>query len=242
MEQAKELAEKGSNDKALTLLDSIDHVYPKAVETRSETRMLRPLWLEQYTARQLSVNDSLMTANQIEGEQLRSQLRYVTNAIEGYYVATGNESVDVRNSGGLHSRVSPDFHFYLTASSPGSVAMTAVALESDGESIVSEQVPYDGERNTRNSSCETITFTEAQSAPLAEFVNQHAKSPITIRFIGSNGRTHTMTLSDTQKNAMLTCYGLTMAANADKRYRLEKERLTRQLEIARNQIANVADR
>ena len=75
---------------------------------------------------------------------------------------------------------------------------------------------------------------------MGEFVARHANDPIKIIFIGESGRNAYMDLNDIQKKAILSTFGLIDAVNADRYYRLEKDRLTRQVEIARKQLANVA--
>jgi len=242
LSQAKQNFESGDYRQSLLLLDSIDHAYPKAIDSRKEVRMLRPQALERLSAKELSAIDSLQVANSIIGDSLNRLLEFVHNPVEGYYIARGTRGTDIRAVGGIHGRVSPDYHFYLIASCPVSTSMVAVGLEADGESVRSAVVAFDGERNTRNSACETITFTEAESAPLAEFIENHTTSPISIIFYGSGGKNHRMDLNPTQRDAIRTIYGLVSTANKDKLYRAEKERLQRQLEIARMQLANVSDK
>lgn len=242
LSQAKQNFESGDYQQSLLLLDSIDHAYPKAIDARKEARMLRPQALERLSAEELSAIDSLQVANSIIGDSLNRMLEFVHNLVEGYYVARDTRGTDVRATGGIHSRVSPDFHFYMIASCPAGISMVAVGLESDGESVRSSSVAFDGERNTRDSACETITFTEAESAPLAEFVENHTTSPISIVFYGSGGKNHRMDLKTAQRDAIRAAYGLVSAANKDKLYRAEKERLQCQLEIARMQLANVSDK
>lgn len=239
--QAKQFFSVGNDSMSLVMLDSLDHSAAKAINQRKEARLLRPQVVERMAMTRLSEADSMMVVNQIKGEHLRNELEFVSGTgVEGYYVGRGTRSVDVRSVAGLHSRVSPDYHFYLIASSPQPIGSVSVELISGNESVRSVPVGFDGERNTRNSACETITFTEAESHPIGEFVARHANDPIKIIFIGESGRNASMDLNDIQKKAILSTFGLIDAVNADRYYRLEKDRLTRQVEIARKQLANVA--
>lgn len=229
-------------DHAILLLDSIDNAYPKAVETRREVRMLRPQIIEQQSARELSKMDSLMVVNSIKGDSLKSCFTFVSNPVEGYYVSKSTGAADVNKVAGLHTRISPDYHFYMMASCPQAIKSISVAVSADGVSVSSPSIAFDGERNARHGKCEIITFTEAETAPIAKFISDHGKSPITITFNGESGKSYSMILGQTQKDALVGAYGLIMAVNSDKTYRLEKERLQRQLEIARRKLAEVADK
>lgn len=242
-DEAFQLFETGDYARSLTLLDSIDHTYAQAFEARKQARLLRPQVVERKAKSELSLADSLMVVNQIRGEELRKRLEFVSGTgVEGYYVAAGTRNVDVRSVPGLHCRVSPDYHFYIIASSPSEVDLVAVQLKADGQEVTSSIIAFDGERNSRDSACETLTFTEAESQPLAAFVEAHPDSPISLMFIGENGRTVSMPLSDSQRSAILETHGFVSAINADRHYRLEKERLEKQIDIARDQLSTVASK
>lgn len=231
----------GDDSMALVMLDSLDHSLPDAIDQRKEARLLRPQAVERFAMSRMSMADSLLVVNQIRGEQLRAGLEFVSGTgVEGYFVGRGTRGVDVRATAGLHSRLSPDYHFYLIASSPQAVGSVAIELQSGDDRVTSATVNYDGERNTRNSACESITFTEAESYPIGEFVARHENDPIEISFIGSGGRRSSMALSPGQRKALLSAFQMIEAVNADRHYRLEKDRLQRQVDIARKQLANVA--
>lgn len=242
LSQSKADFEAGKYDNALLLLDSIDHGHPKAVNTRRDARLLRPQVLERQSASQLSMLDSLLVVNSIKGDSLKSCFTFVSNPVEGYYVAKETGNADVNTTAGLHSRISQDYHLYMVASCPQPVKSVSITATADGESVSTPIVAFDGERNSRNGKCEMITFTEAESAPIAQFIGNHRLSPVSITFNGENGKTYSMTLSQSQKNALSYAYDLIMAINADKTYRLETDRMRRQLEIARQQLANVSDK
>lgn len=142
----------------------------------------------------------------------------------------------------MHGRISPAFKFYLTASAPTPIKTIAFRLEADGESITSSEIPYDGERNNRSGKCETLTFTEAESAPVGEFLLKHSNSPISIIYKGENGTEKHLAMPDAQRDALITEFLFAKSVIQDKYLRIEKERLAKQLEIARMQIARTQSR
>lgn len=240
LSESRECFETGRYEEALRLLDSIDRSLPGAVKTRKEASQFRPEVLERHTARQLSLTDSLMTVNSILGDSLRSLLEYVSNPIEGYYAVKGEGATNVRDKAGLHCRVSADYHFYIVATSAGGRNATAVQLSAGGKSVRSNDVPYDGERNCRTGAGMSITFTEAESAPLADFIEEIAAPGNTVEmaFLDNGRPVSTLTLTPEQLRSAAIISGFSRAVRNDKKYRIEKQRLQSQLEIARQQIAN----
>lgn len=237
LSEARGLFDSGKYEPAMTLLDSIDSAYSRAIKTRTEAKLLRPQVIERLSAKQLSVTDSLLVVNALVGDSLRRLVRFEKNPVEGYYVASSSGSVNPRTAAGLYPRLSPDFRFYLICSCPEKIASEAVAFESEGETVTSAEVAYDGERNDRTPTCETITFTESESEPLLAFLMRHKSDPVTVRFIGANGKNHAAILSEQQRDQLLTVYGLATSVRTDKYLRLEKERLQNCLSLSRQQIA-----
>lgn len=229
--------ETASYETASIILNSIDSIYPQAFETRKEVSKLRPQIMERWTAKKLSETDSLLVENQILGNELRNKLSYVKNPLEGYYVATSMGNINVRQTPGLHGRISPAFKFYLTSSCPVKIGSTSIRLEADNESTSSAVIAFDGERNNRSGKCETITFTEAESAPLAEFVTKHTDSHIQIVFVSDNIKEHKINMTEENKLALITGYKYAQSVIRDKQLQIEKARLEKQLELSRQQIA-----
>lgn len=240
LNESRENFESGHYDAALLLLDSIDRSLPEAVKTRKAVSQFRPEVLERHTARQLSLTDSLMAVNAILGDSLRDMVEYVSNPIEGYYVVKGESTTTVRKNAGLHCRMSADFHYYIVATSADSRNATAVQLTCGGESVRSGEVPYDGERNSQTGTGVSITFTEAESEPLAEFIKKHSSDGrvVELTFINGDMQSGALTLSPEQVRSTSIICDLSRAIRNDKTYRIEKQRLQRQLEIVRQQIAN----
>ncbi len=241
LSESRECYETGRYEEALQLLDSIDRSLPEAVKTRKDASQFRPEVLERHTARRLSLTDSLMTVNSILGDSLRNLVEYVSNPLEGYYAVKGEGVTNVRDKAGMHCRVSADYHFYIVATSGSGHNATAVQLTSGGKSVRSNDVPYDGERNCRTGAGVSITFTEAESAPLADFIEENAPAGnnVEMTFLDNVQPVSTLTLTPEQMRSAAIISGFSRAVRNDKKYRIEKQRLQRQLEIARQQIANV---
>lgn len=237
LERAEALAGQQRYAEAVSVIDSIDSLYVGAVNVRREAMHLRPEIMMRYLDHEQSVTDSLLAVNTIAGDSLRKLVEFVQNPLEGYYVGAveKNASHDVRTVPGLHARVSPQFSFYMVASSDRPVKSTSVGLRAAGEEATTREVPYDSERNDRSGRCETITFTEAECDTLAQFLLKHEMQPMTIVVYGD--REYSMPLSDSQRESILTLYRWVKAIQNDKLLRIEKEKISRQTEVARNQAA-----
>lgn len=235
--QAKNYFDLGQYESASALLSEIDSLYPKAVGTRRKASLLRPELKERWTAAQLSEIDSLLAVNTIIGDSLRNLMTFVENPLEGYFVAKEIGKTEPRTEAGLHGRISPGFKFYITSSSPNPIKSTSVRLSANGESVETPTIPFDGERNNRSGKCETITFTEAESAPLGDFILRHNQETIGLTFIGENGQEQHLELPSIQKRSIATEYRYAKTVIRDKFLRLEKERLSKQLYLSRQQIA-----
>lgn len=229
--------ESGRYGEALSLLDSIDRTLPEAVVVRGEVVRFRQEVLERLSASELSKTDSLLAVNSLAGDSLRKLIEYVGNPVEGYYVVTGETGVRVRDVAGVHCRMSPDYRFYIIATSNSYAVSSAVTLEADEEMIRSADIQFDGERNTRTNAGISITFTESESAPIADFITRHSKTPLVLSFYNGGVKTCSLTVPDRQAEAVQILYALSSSISRDKFLRLEKERLQRQLMLARQQIA-----
>lgn len=234
LQQAEACGKEGKYQEALNLLDSIDHAYPTEVDVRRRGMGLRPRMVEQLTNLQLQTADSIAAVSTYKLDSLSKGLKMVNNAVENYYVAA-SEGAGSSTSPGLHPRVAADGRFYIIAASPRSVGATSVTVTATGESATTSTVGYDGERNDRSSGTDVITFIEAECDEVGCFISQHRNEPITATFNGNS--TATLTLSEAQRNAIANLYETASLIRERKKQELEKQRLTRLLDVARSQIA-----
>ncbi len=232
-EQSKEKYISGDYEQALQILDSIDSVCVEIIDVRREVTKFRPQVMEKCLEKQLIQIDKKLDSISVIGLSARELMVDATNPVERYYVAkvTGNE--DVRRIPGLHARVSPQFTFYVTSSSDRKVKSTSVGLSSGVGNVRTSEVNYDGERNDRSGRCETITFTESECDTLGHFVMNHEAEPLILTFYGES--TYSIPLSSKQKQAIVDAYSWVKAIRVSKQLVLQKDRLQRQLEVARSQ-------
>jgi len=220
---------------AITLLDSIDHAFPAAVDVRRDAMQLRPRVMEKLTIRQLEMADSVAAVDTWRLDSLSKYTRKVTNPIENYLVSSAEGHVNVSTTPGLHARMAPDGRFYLVASSPQHIGMTSLSLSSGGETVHSPSVSFDGERNDRSGALDVITYIEGECQEMGDFLLRHRNEPVTVSYIGT--KTVSKPLSVAQLNSAATMFETAQLVRRRRTQELEKKRLERLLDAIRGQIA-----
>lgn len=236
--QSLELRKQGNYEGAIELLDSIDRAYPSAIDVRRKVTALRPLLMEQVTNRQLEIADSISALSSWRLDSMKKYNQPVSNVIENYFVPAAEGKINVAAVPGLHARMSPDGRFYIVATAPGHIGMTSVTVTSGSESASSPVISYDGERSDRSGANDVITFVEAECDGLGNFIMHHRDSPVSVTYSGKTSRTEL--LSANQKEGVALLYETASLVRECKKQEIEKQRLTRVLEVVRSQIARTA--
>lgn len=221
---------------AITLTDSIKSAYPAEIDVRRQALHLATRATEGLTVQKLQEADSLVAVLGVRGDSLQRLVKFVKNPIEGYYTGASTDPESVGAVNGLQARISPDGDFYIISSLKGKPAKsTSVTVSCNGESASTASVPHDGERNDRSMGAEIITFMGAECDSLGRFINKHRATPMTLTFNGSSS--HSMPLPAIQASEIATLYDYATTLRQAKLASIEKERLTRMLDIARSQAA-----
>ena len=172
----------------------------------------------------------------VKGDSLQKLIRYVKNPIEGYYVGINAKDGGIVGSNGLQARLNPDGSFYLISSLKARpVKSTSVTVTCNEASASTSAIPHDGERNDRSMGAEIITYIGAECDSLGHFIMLHRSQPMTLTFNGSS--TYSMPLPQSQIQEIATLYEYSTIMRQAKVAALEKEKLTRALDIARAQAA-----
>lgn len=221
---------------ALALTDSIKSAYPGEIDVRRQALHLATRATEGLTVQRLQEADSLAAVLGVRGDSLQRLVKFVQNPIEGYYTGASTNPENIGSVNGLQARISPDGDFYIISSLKGkSVKSTSVSVSCDGQSASTTAVAHDGERNDRSMGAEVITFMGVECDSLGRFINAHRSAPMTLTFNGASS--YSMPLPQAQASEIATLYEYAVTLRQAKLANIEKERLTRALDIARNQAA-----
>lgn len=221
---------------ALGLIDSLKSRFPREIDVRREALHLSALATEGKTLRELELADSLVAQLNIQADSLQQKMKFVSNPIEGYYVAKTANPATFIGSTGLQARMSPDGDFYLMSSLKAkAIKSTSVTVSTATASATTANVAHDGERNDRSMGAEVITFMGAECDSVGHFVSENYASPMTVTFNGTS--TYSQPLSQSQAHEIALVYDYSTLIRRFKIATLEKERLSKALELARSQAA-----
>lgn len=236
LEQATQAVNTGDYQLAVTLTDSLRRAYPQQIELRRKAMHLASRANEGLTLKRLENADSILAATAALGDSLGRLIKKVDNPIEPYFIAASADPSSLRASTSLQGRMSPDGHFYVISSLAGHPVKSTRVSVSDGTSSAStSSVDYDGERNDRSSGAEVITFMGVECDSLGHFVSLHRDSPLTLTFHGTSD--YSVPLPAAQARALATVWDYSSVMRRARIATLEKERLTRALDLARSQAA-----
>ena len=223
--EANTALEAKNYSRALSLADSVRTAYPRAIDQRREAIHISAVANEGLNLRRLESADSLGRL-----------VKFVSNPIEGYYIAAGADPLDTYNTTGIQARLSPERIFYIISTLKGkSVNSTSVSVSDGTTSASTATVAHDGERNDRSRGAEVITFMAPECDSVGRYILEHRTSPLTLTFNGRGSYSVKLPPRTVEQTATLYEYAETLhqAYLAS----VEKERLTRAVDISRSQAA-----
>ncbi len=220
---------------ALSLLDSIDSSCRAATDTRRKVMHLRTAANEGLTVHEIEQTDSLMAVADFQVKQLTSSLQYISNPIEGYYIASGTLA-DVHGTTGLHARLMKDGTFYLISTVAGrGVGHTSVTVSSGGESATTASVRHDGEQNDRSSGTEIVNYSGGDCDTVPKLMLKHPDATFTVTYNGAHP--YSTPLAQSQRDAIVRLYSVVDKRDEHRRLMARKAVLEKRLQIIRSQAA-----
>lgn len=234
--QAKDAFDANRYEYVLELTDSIRHAYPSQIDIRREALHLAARATECVTLKKLEQADSTLAVLTYKSDSLSAFTKKIDNIVGAYYIASSARPDAVGKVNGLHARISPEGDFYIISTLTGSgVKSTSVSVLCNGQTATTSVIEHDGERNDRSMGAEVITFIGSECDSLGRFIEENVGQPITLNFNGVS--TKSMALPESQAQEIATMYSAAKTAREAKIAAIEKERLTRALDIARSQAA-----
>lgn len=240
-EQAQSCNLDGNPAEALLLLDSLQSTYKTETEWQRLAMKLRPTVMINATEMQIRAVDDSISMLEERYNMLLPKMKKVDDPrlVEPYYVDKATFNADFMNGTGIQPRVSEIGQFYFVSSvNPGGLKHTGFSLSCDGESAVAGPVPYDGEMNYRINGSEVITYSPDQSDAAGIFADGHSGKDMMLTFTG--GKAKNIKLNSKQVDAIANCYNFSRAIVDARQLAFERERLNRQLDIARSQAERLA--
>lgn len=238
VEEANTALEAKNYSLAQSLADSVRTAYPRAIDQRREAIHISAVANEGLNLRRLESADSLLAVLGVRADSLGRLVKFVSNPIEGYYIAAGADPLDTYNTTGIQARLSPERIFYIISTLKGkSVNSTSVSVSDGTTSASTATVAHDGERNDRSRGAEVITFMAPECDSVGRYILEHRTAPLTLTFNGQGGASHSVRLPARCVGETATLYEYAVILHQAYLTSVEKERLTRAVDISRSQAA-----
>ncbi len=232
---------------ATTLLDSLQKTFPSELGIQRESMALRPKVIEQTAVVQLQQLDSLDAADTSTLTSLKPALKWIKTPgmIEGYWIDAKAYNPNFMNTTGIEARVNEIGQFYIVSSvnPAGSLKHTSITLKTASGSATTPTVPYDGESNYRIGGGEVITFSPEQSdtigAAALHAVSTNPSVSGTLIFNGAKTN-KSIRLTAAQTAAIANAYRYSSAVIRARDNQVQRQKLNRTIEIARQQAAKAS--
>jgi len=247
LSEASAAFDRNDPNTATVLLDSLQKTYPSDLAIQREAMALRPKVIE-LTANALILQlDSLDNVDKATMTNLKPKLKWVKTPgmIEGYWIDAQSYNPNFMNSTGIEARVNEIGQFYIVSSvnPAGNLKHTSISLKVGNVNATTETVSYDGESNYRIGGGEVITFSPEQSdtigAAAVKAIAESGTCQAVLTFHGLKGN-KSLRLSANQTAGIANAYNYSAAIIRARDNQVERQRLNRTIEIARQQAAKTA--
>lgn len=232
----------GNYAEALVMMDSLDSKFPEATVIRTQSLALRPTAIEGNTLMQIATADSLIAATSQTIDSLSGKFVHIVNPalVENYYAPISANKSSLINTTVVYPRVDEEYNFYIVCSHAGkNIGLYALQLDCNGLTAKTNDIPEGDERSFSTQYGEKAVFSEADAEDLGKLAQSAMNSGGTITFLGRKGNA-TLKLSATDIDAIGSSYAYSQAHKDLTLAKIRREKLERQLQIARNQKANAA--
>ena len=231
----------GNYSRALALMDTLDTRYHDQLDARRAVTALRPQAIEKVTVERIAEADNMIATATAEIENLSPLMKHISgDDLEGYYVVAAAYDPAFINRNGVEPRVNDaDFRFYVVAQSRSKkIGLNQVALNSTSDQVQTSVIPASSERVMSVEGSEMASFLPEEADTLGRWATEHTVNSATL--LGSKSHV-ALKLSQKQAESFATAWRF---ANAKQRLRsalMLREKLDRQLQTARDHIANTAE-
>ena len=235
--QVDSLIAAGQYRQAVVIIDSLNRTYPKEIEIRKGTNLKRSKAFEGLATTQIPVLeariDSLRQA--IDAMEPDFKIMKPSAALPGYGVYKTAAGTDFMAAPTVQARVNTDIHdaadthWTLSVNAGRNIGLQSVSVSlSNGGTYDMKVVSADGQ---------TGTVSPEAATPLAEAITDGATATVTA--MGSNGKA-VFKLSSAQLTAIAQSCRFAGDKAALRAALIDRERVDRMLQIARDQSANAA--
>ncbi|MDE6271213.1 MAG: hypothetical protein K2M12_10240 [Muribaculaceae bacterium] len=236
--EAETLASSGDYEQSIALLDSLDRTYHEQTDARRRALANRATAIEGLTLKKIAPADSLMALSQLRADSLATLFTWVEGpmGLEGHYVANELKGHDVTDATGIEPRVDPDGYLSIAAVVKGrSIGMNSLSLTTAAGNTRSAKA--DPSRVLNSEGSELTSFRQEDVSDLMQALVAAGDGPVALHIDGDKGSVE-VKLTPALRDALVRSWQLAQARQQLRSAQIERERLERTLQTARNHKAN----
>lgn len=236
--QAEAMVASGAYDEAIVLLDSLDSAYREQTATRRVSLATRAAAIEGRALQQIGPAEQRLAKAQMRADSLAALFVSVDGprGLEGYSVARELAGQNVTASTGVQPRIGADGYLTLAAVVKGkSIGLNSASVTTAGGTVAVE--PAQAGRRVSSEGSELLMFRQEEVTPLLEALEQAGDGVAKMHLDGTGGSVE-IKLTAELRAALVRSWQYAMARQALRSALIERERLERVLQTARDHRAN----
>jgi len=236
--QAESLAASGNYEQAIALLDSIDQTYREQTDIRRKAMATRATTIESRALQQIGPAEIRMAQAQLRTDSLQKLFVHIDGprGLEGYSVAKELAKQDVTDATGIQPRLDHEGYLCIAAVvKKRNIGLNSLSITTqDGTQQVE---PISGERCINSDGTELAVFRQEEVAHVLETLEKAEGKPVKIHLNGTRGSVE-VKLTPALRTALVRSWQYAMALQELRSAHIERERLERTLQTARDHRAN----
>lgn len=233
--------EAGRAEHALELMDTLNTKYGSQIELRKQAMAMRPAAIEAVTIGRIQSADSIIAVSTLEIEALKDLFEHVPgDDLEGYYIVKDAKGNFLGAPAAVEPRVNDDnMMFYIVAQTrTRNGHISQVVLNTATEQCESEAIPAGSARVVDLEGSEMATFLPEEVDALGAWAAEHADQIKGAMIYTASGH-KAVALTPAQARAFGTAWKYANAKQRNRQARILREKLDRQLQMARDYAVNI---
>lgn len=236
--QAETLVGAGQYEEAMVLLDSLDSAYREQTGVRRMGLATRAAAIEARSISEIGPADQRLAAAQLRVDSLSQLFVHIDGprGLEGYSVAKELAKQDVTDGTGIQPRLDNDGYLSIAAVVKGkNIGLNSLSVTTQSGTVQIE--PVGSDRVVNSEGTELSSFRQEEATDVLEALTAAEGTPAKIHLNGSKGSVE-IRLTPQLRAALVRSWQYAMARQELRSAQIERERLERTLQTARDHRAN----
>lgn len=236
--QAENLTASGDYEQAMLLLDSIDSGYHEQTAVRRNAMATRAAAIEARAMQQIGPAEEMMVRAQLRVDSLSKLFIHIDGprGLEGYRVAQELAKQDVTDATGIQPRIDGDGYLSIAAVVKGrNIGLNSLSVTTQNGTVQNQ--PQSSDRVINSEGAELASFRQEEVSDMLEALAAAGGSPAKIHLNGTKGSAE-IKLTPALRAALVRSWEYAMALQQLRSAHIERERLERTLQTARDHRAN----